>query len=242
MRFEFGGGGAGGGMGGFSDFFESIFGGGGRGFSFAGSPGMEDMFGGQGQHARSGGGRSRPAQALTAELTVSLEDIYHGATKQLSLNIVEQNPDGSTSAKPRSISVKIPPGTIEGSSIRLAEGTTGKGKGGGDLLLKVHIAPHPKFVVSEFDLTTTVQITPWEAALGAKIEVPTIDGSIMLSIPAGCQSGKKFRLKEKGLPKRPSGRGDLFIKAHVAVPTQLSSDEHELFEKLGKVSSFNPRQ
>ena len=242
IHFEFGGGGPGGSGGGgaFSDFFEMLFGGGlgsmGRkprqqqGFSgFSGfSPygasmdGMGGM-GGQGRQQR----RERPKDT-EAEITVSLEDVYRGATKTMSLE---------TNRGTRTYDVTIPPGISEGAKIRLS----GQGAGGGHLLLKVHIAKHKVFDVKKHDIYVEVPVTPWEAVLGGKVEVPTLDGPVKMTIPEGTQGGKKLRLKGKGLPQREGKKGNLYAVLVIRVPTKLTDEERKLFEKLASISSFAPR-
>jgi curved DNA-binding protein len=119
------------------------------------------------------------------------------------------------------------------------------GRGGppGDLYLRVHIEPHPRFRLSGHDLETDVAVTPWEAALGAKVPVPTMEGSATLSLPPGTPSGRRFRLRGKGL-RRPggTGRGDLTAVIQIAVPPRLTAKERELFEDLARYSAFSPRR
>jgi curved DNA-binding protein len=239
VHFEFGGGGPrGGGFsmddfgGGFSDFFETLFGG-----------------------AR-GGGRPRsgfnawsaaPArgQDHAAEVTIALEEAYHGARKSISLVETKPGPDGRLRQETKSYDVRIPPGTTEGTRIRLG-GQGGAGAGGGsagDLYLTVHLAPHPVFRVKGHDLEADLKLSPWEAALGAKVPVRTLDGSATLSVPPGTPSGRRFRLRGKGLPRgRSKGRGDLYLSAAITVPTRLTGKEKALFEELAKESRFNPRE
>ncbi len=238
IHFEFGGqGGQGfnfsGGGGGFSDFFEMLFRQSGQG---GGRGGVEDLFAGR---VHPGGSRAAQAPAHTeAGLTISLEDAYYGAAKQITL----QDPsNGST----KTLNVKIPPGTTTGAKIRLA-GQGGRGVGGraGDVLLKITIAPHPRFEVQGHNLHMTLPVSPWEATLGAKVPVKTLDGEITLTVPAGAQSGQKLRLREKGLPERGqgAGRGDLLVQLKTVVPKDLNDRERELFEALAKESEFDPRK
>lgn len=229
IRFDLGGGGQGfsfGSGGDFSEFFETFFGRRGGGGGFGGSP----FQGGPGMGSGAG-------QTHKADLTISLEDAYHGATKQVSL----QDSRGTT----KTYQVKIPAGTTSGSTIRLAgQGGQGMGQGpAGDLLLHITIGPHDRFQVHGHNLHTTVAVSPWEAALGAKVEVRTLDGQVTLTVPAGAQSGQKLRLRGKGLPQRAgnNGRGDLLVHLKTVVPTKLSDREKELFETLAKESKFDPR-
>ncbi|MBX7138843.1 MAG: DnaJ domain-containing protein [Oligoflexia bacterium] len=235
MQFEFGGGGAGG----FSDFFDMLFGAGGGGFESifgAGGAGMGGM-GGM-------GGRAAAGESFNAELPIALEDAVHGATKQFSLELHEPQPDGTVRRTPKSYSVKIPAGTKEGSIIRLAgQGQPGsRGGQSGDLLLKVKFLPHRDFQADGFDLVGSLPVSPWEAALGTKVEARTLDGQVMVSIAPGSQSGQKLRLKGKGLPKSKTEKGDLYLEIKIVVPGTLTAEEQELMQKLGKVSKFNPRR
>lgn len=209
----------------FSDFFESLFGG--------------DPFANQGgQHSPFGGGHSKSPQIKgddqEVEITINLADAYHGTTRNLNLS----KGDGSK----KTYQVKIPAGATEGMKIRLS----GQGKqslhGGprGDLFLKVHLEPHPLFSVEGKNIITQLKLTPWEAALGTKVQAPTLDGMVTLTIPSCAQNGQKMRLKGKGFPFK-NNRGDLHVELLIAIPEALSAEEKKLFEKLQKSSRFNPR-
>ena len=250
--FNSGNGGSGGfpgGGSGHSSFFDGLFGGAGSGGGFRfespqGGQGFESIFGQQrqggfGQRAGQSHMFSKKGKDIEAEISITVEDAYHGGKKSLTF----ETPDEAGRLKSRSLSVTIPPGTTDGKVIRLA-GQGGKGQHGGKdgaLKLMVKIAEHPHFKVQEYNVTTSVPVTAWEAALGAKVRVETLDGGITLSIPAGSQSGQKLRLKEKGLPKKSGGRGNLFAELKIVVPKELTDEEKELFEKLSEVSAFKPR-
>ena len=209
--------------GGFSDFFESLFRGGPRGGTTGGPPQPWPMDGPDSE----------------AALTITLEEAYHGITKCITL---ESGMPGSQPTR-KSYSVKIPPGTTDGKIIRLA-GQGGKGSGGGrdgSLLLHIRIAPHRRYRVSGHDLIQTLAVSPWEAGLGAKISVATLDGNVSLAIPAGTQSGQKLRLRGKGLPRRGDERGDLFVEVVMTLPKNLSQNERDLLEQLAEESSYDPR-
>ncbi len=214
---------------GFSDFFEAFFGGGSP-FGGAGGPFGGGAFGGAGPFAGGGqrGRTPRGAAAVEAEYEISIEDAVRGTTRTLQLQ--------DQTGKVRSISVTVPPGTTEGTKLKLA----GK-KGEGDVFLKVKFASHPRYSVSGHDLVVRLPVTPWEAALGAKIDLVLPDGNIKLSVPAGSQSGGKLRVRGRGLPKKGGERGDALAEIKVLVPTSLSPTEREMFEKLASVSRFNPR-
>jgi curved DNA-binding protein len=141
--------------------------------------------------------------------------------------------------------VKIPAGTTDGSTIRLrGEGDAGLGGGPpGDLLLHVEIRPHARFTVQDHDLSTLLPIAPWEAALGAKIGIRTLDGGeVVLAVPAGSSSGKKLRMRRMGLPLAGSERGDLIVELRIVVPEILSEAERRAFEELARTSKFEPRK
>ncbi len=221
---------------GFSDFFEALFGGSpGQGFDM-------NAFGrAAGPRAQAGGvhgDRSQgSAPSAQAEVALSVEDLYHCGKKALSLQSSPSERQSPTQQGVKSFNVKIPPGTTEGSTIRLA----GQAPGGGDLLLKIKVAPHAQFRVEVHNLNTTLRISPWEAALGAKVAVPVVAGEVLVTIPAGSQTGARLRLKGKGLPLRGGEHGDLYVELLVAVPSHLTHKERELFSELQKVSNFNPR-
>lgn len=236
-----GGGSAGGGdfnvdfgSGGFSDFFESLFGGAG--------PASQTRTGGRRARTRAVRGDDQ-----AVEITVPLLDAMRGGTRRIDLNVVETTPDGETSRSTRSYDVRIPPGTPGGSTIRLT-GQGGQGHGGGeagDLLLKVNIAPDGRFETDGSDLKTILPITPAEAVLGARVAIKLPDGEATVTIPPGSQSGQRLRLRGKGFPARAgSGQsdGDLLAELRVMVPKTPSEAERGLYEQLAKESNFNPRE
>jgi curved DNA-binding protein len=207
---------------GFSDFFEQFFGGGFR--RGAGGPQAGPM-GGFGMPEARGGD-------ITADLLVTLEEALHGAKKKISFR-------REGSSKVETFEVRIPKGVREGQSIRLA----GQGQAGarkelaGDLLLRVRIAQHPDFRIDGHDLVHDLEIPAWKAVLGSEENVPTPDGAVRLRIPAGTQSGQRFRLKGRGLHSSSSERGDLFVKIEVNVPKTVSDEEKKVWEKLRDLES-----
>jgi len=210
----------------FSDFFEMFFGGRARGGGSTGGGGMEDLFGARMGGGRQGGGQTHArAREQEAEITIPLEEAYHGGRRRLDV----QGPQGR-----KAIDVTIPKGVRAGSRIRL---------GGENLILKIHVQPHPRFEVHGGNLTTDVPITPWEAALGAKVDVRTLDGStVTLTVPPGSQSGQRLRINGRGLPAHgKSPAGDLFARLKIVVPKTLSDEQRKLFEQLRDSSTFNPR-
>ena len=213
----------------FSDFFQNLFGG---GWSF----GEETEF-------RGGGARRRRGRDHETTIGITLADAYHGARKSIELEKVEADSSGRPTRTRRSYDVTIPPGVTDGSLIRLA-GQGGSGSGGGDagdLFLRVSIQPDSRFTMNGHDLATTVDLTPWEAALGAKVLVPTIDGRINLTVPAGTQSGQTLRVRGKGMPVTSGRHGDLLVNVRIVVPKHLTARERHLFEELAKESRFDPR-
>jgi len=176
-------------------------------------------------------------------LTVALDDVYHSRERTVAIPVEQVTADGRRVQERKTYTVKIPPGTTEGSKIRLA-GEREAGPGGGppgDVILEIQIADHPDFEVDAYDLRTELSVTPSEAALGAKVPVPTVEGEVRVSVPAGSKSGRKLRLRDKGLPDDSGGRGDLYAVLSIAVPEELSDRERELFEELADVSNFDPR-
>ena len=231
----------------FSDFFEAFFG---RGAAGGRNP-LEEMLrqGGDGGRGAPGSGpgfqgqfQDGGGQTIESELTISLAEACSGGTRQLRLQA-----DGAGAAPPRTLEVKIPKGVTDGSTIRLkGQGVPGgrgaPGRTAGDLLLHLHIAPDPRFELEGRNLVCRLPVSPWEAALGAKVPVTTLDGQVTVSIPPGSQSGRKLRLRGKGLPGRGSeASGDLLIRIEVAVPAKLTDRERELFTKLKEESKFDPR-
>lgn len=220
-------------LGGFSDFFEMLFG-----------QGLGSRFRTVNTHDDSSGVAVN-GEDQEAGITISLEEAYRGATKVIGLETQTVDRRGIPHRALKQYEVRIPPGTTEGSRIRLAgQGSPGRGGGAaGDLYLRVHIAPHPRFSVHGHNLHTTVNIAPWEAALGAKVHIPALDGAIALNIPPGTQSGQQLRVRGKGLPLgKGQGHGDLMVAIRIVVPERLSARERQLFEELGRTSSFNPRE
>lgn len=195
-------------------------GGGGGGFSDF----FETLFGGMG-----GGGFGRTATPeAEAEMSLPLEEMHRGTTRRISVRIENTQ---------RSIEVRIPPGARDDSRIRVPGG----GLNGGDLFVRLKMEHSDKFMVRGDDTETEVPVTPWEAALGTTIEVPTLDGNAEIRIPPGMGSGQKLRLKGQGLNIRGGGRGDHFVKLKIVVPKKLNEEEQKLFQQLASVSKFNPR-
>ncbi len=217
----------------FSDFFESLFGrargGGGRRYTYS--------TGGAG-----GGGFDMPGEDTYAKVMIDIEDAYNGATRAMTLRHTELGPDGRPQLKERTLNVRIPKGVRQGQHIRLAkQGSPGVGKGEpGDLYLEVEFRPHPFYRVEGKDVYLDLPVAPWEAALGAKVKVPTPAGAVDLKIPAGSAAGRKLRLKGKGIPaKQP---GDFYVVLQIALPPADDDKARAAYEEFGKAfPGFNPR-
>ena len=210
---------------------------------------FSDLFSrfGAGGGTRSGpfGGRgAMPGQDFEVPVEISIEDAFHGTTLSLSLSMPEYDASGHLRRVPHTVKARVAPGAIDGQRLRLP-GKGGKGfQGGrdGDLYLDISLKPHRLYRSTGHDLYLDLPLAPWEAALGATIEVPTLAGPVSLKVPAGTSSGRKLRLSGRGLPKPRGGAGDLFAVAQIAVPPQPGERERELFAELAKTSSFSPRQ
>ena len=211
---------------GFSDFFNNLFGGG--------------RFADQKEHYYE---YDMPGRSHEAEITVSLSDVYHGATKAISFQTYETDSNGQVRPATKKLQVKIPKGVTNGAVIRLAgQGEKGVGHGAkGDLLLRINVSPDPRFKIVGHDLHTVIAVSPWEAALGTKIPVKTVDGNVTLSIPKGSQNGKKLRVRGKGIPKRKGAAGDIIVQLEIRMPDHLTKDEEGLLKELSLKSKFNPR-
>lgn len=204
----------------FSDFFASLFGGAAR--RPRGRAGMH----GEDHHAR---------------IEVGVEEAYRGAARTITLQVPQSDEQGRVTLHPHRLNVKIPAGVIEGQRIRLAgQGGPGLGSGAaGDLYLEVAFGTHPFYQVDGRDIYVNLPVTPWEAALGAKVKTPTLGGAVDLSIPAGTQSGQRLRLKGRGLPGKPPGDQYVVIQIHVA-PAR-DEEQRRLYRQLAEAMPFNPR-
>jgi curved DNA-binding protein len=208
----------------FSDFFETLFGQGRRG-GFGGFRTAGQMKG----------------EDVNASVSIPLEDAYRGASRKITLEVPEADAGGSVRRRRKSLNVKIPAGITAGKRIRL-EKQGGPGIGGspaGDLYLAIDFEPHPFYRVDGRDIHLELPITPWEAALGRKVKVPTLGGAVDLQIPAGSSSGKMLRLKGRGLPGTPPG--DQYVELKVVVPPASDEKTRELYETLERGHSVNPR-
>ncbi|MGH8274846.1 MAG: DnaJ C-terminal domain-containing protein [Gammaproteobacteria bacterium] len=209
----------------FSDFFESLFSGRGRGSTRAGGR----------AHIRARG------EDVHARIEIALEDAIHGATRQLTLRVPEADEAGRVLLVERRLNVRIPKGILPGQQIRLA-GQGGAGLGGGakgDLYLEVSFAQHPLYRVEGHDLALTLPVAPWEAALGATVETPTPTGAVSLKIPAGSGTHRRLRLKGRGLPGKSPG--DLYVSLEIVLPSAENDEQKAFYERMAREFRFNPR-
>lgn len=202
----------------FSDFFQQMFGTSGTGF---------------GQRAGRRPGFQQRGQDIEAELPVTVEEAFDGASKQFSI----RRSDGTKTFK-----VKIPAQSFSGKQIRLAGQGEPHQSHPGDLLLTLVYAPHPMFDIDDGDLFAEIPVAPWEAALGAKVPFQTLDGEVRLTIPEGAQNGLKLRLAGRGAYRANGSRGNLYAVIDIQVPDHSSPEERELWEKLQSISRFDPRK
>lgn len=187
---------------------------------------------------RGGAGASHtvPLRGRDYETSVRLplEDAHRGTT----INLDVTHEDGT-----RTLAVTVPAGVTDGQRLRL-RGKGGPGRNGGpagDIYLHITLAPHAVFRPDGHDLVFDLALTPWEAALGAEVEVPTLDGQVLLTVPQGTQSGRKLRLRGRGMANGHGARGDLYAIVHIEVPATLTARERALFEELKRESKFDPR-
>ncbi len=238
-NMNFGGfGGAGGGD--FSDFFETIFGGAGGGFGGANFGG--GGFGGGGFGGAGFQQRPRKGDDSETSLQLTLEEAYKGGHKSITVQERATGPGGHPMVQSKTLDVNIPAGIKDGQRIRLAgQGSPGPHDGPrGDLYLKIRLAPHPHFKVEENNVILDLNLAPWEAALGGKFKLPTLDGMIEMNIPAGLGSGKKMRVKGRGLGSGAK-KGDQFVRIMVQVPKDDSEEMKKIWEEMAAKSDFNPR-
>jgi curved DNA-binding protein len=202
----------------FSDFFSSLFGG--------GTPFAE--------------GVARAGRDHHARIDIDLEEAYRGTVRTLELKRPELKPDGTLELHSHAVRVTIPAGVTEGQLIRLAgQGEAGAGGGAGDLYLEVHILPHRRFTLERRDVTLTLPVAPWEAALGATVTVPTLGGDVEMHVPAGAQAGQRLRLRGRGLPGQPPG--DQYVQLKVVLPPANSPEAKALYEQMRAKLNFDPR-
>lgn len=209
----------------FSDFFEAIFG---RRGGFHRARGASDQM-------------RMDGEDVHAELALLLEEVWQGCEQTVQIRVPVADEHGLVSHQVKKLRVKVPPGTAEGSVLRI------KGQGGaaigngtpGDLLLKIKLAPHPLFTVDGRNVSLVVPVLPWEAALGCKPTIPTVQNKTRVSIPAHSQTGQKLRLAGQGLPGSPPG--DFFVILKVVMPDAISDAAKALYQQLAEQGDNNPR-
>lgn len=217
--FDFGGFEGSFGGGDYSDFFENLFGGGGR---------------------RARPSRKQKGDDIEASITVPLDDAFHGAKRRVNFEMQSISSDGRVIREPKSLDIKIPKGVKQGQKIRLkGQGSPGYNGGeNGDLYLTIEIEKHPYFRVDGADIYMDLPVAPWEAAMGSSITIPTPSGSLKLKIPKNSKQGKKLRIKGKGIPSKTPG--DFYVTVNIVLPPADSTKAEKVYEEM-KDLNFNPR-
>lgn len=205
----------------FSDFFAELF-------------GARMGLGGAHFHTR--------GEDYHAKIVLDVEDAYQGVTRSIGLSVPHSDDQGRMTLTERKLNVRIPKGVHEGQVIRLlGQGSPGFGGGQpGNLYLEVHFAPHPRYRVEGRDVYANLPVAPWEAALGARVQAPTPDGKVDVRVPEGSQSGRKLRLKGRGIPGSPAG--NLYLVLEVVLPLVSNAKARELYQTMAQELAFNPRQ
>lgn len=197
-------------------------------------------------HLRAGGSRTQgkvPGQDFEIAVPISLEDAYNGTEIDLDLSLPEYDSEGRLRRVPHAFKARVPKGATDGQRLRVP-GKGGRGRGGarnGDLYLNISLRPHSLYRSNGHDLYLDLPLAPWEAVLGASVEVPTLGGAVRLKVPAGTHAGQQLRLPQKGLPKPHEGHGDLYAVVQIAVPSHAGEREQALYRELAEVSAFDPR-
>jgi curved DNA-binding protein len=216
------------------------------GFEFSGadtgdaSDFFANLFGNMGRGRQSRGFRMQ-GEDHHAKVVIDLADAYHGAVRQIALRAPQVDAQGHVAMAERTLNVQIPKGVKEGQHIRLS-GQGGAGIGGGpagDLYLEVHFRPNDRYRVDGRDVHEKTPVAPWEAAIGATIEVPTPSGKVQVGVPAGSQSGRKLRLKGRGIPGEPPG--DLYLVLDVVLPPAATERQRQIYETMAREMAFDPR-
>lgn len=204
----------------YSDFFSTLF----------------------GNFSRHGASTRAHGEDHHAKIFIALEDAFHGGTHTITLRSPQVDAQGRVVLRERSLNVQIPKGVRESQHIRLAgQGAPGiKGTSPGDLYLEIHFHPHPLYQVQDRDLSLSLPIAPWEAALGATVKAPTPTGVVEVKIPPGSQSGRKLRLKGRGIPGEPAG--DLYLVLDVVLPKADTEQAQQIYHTMARELAFNPRQ
>lgn len=208
----------------FSDFFDMFFGGQGSRNSGGGFD-LGNLFGGR-------GGKSRKPQtpSYESELSISLEEGFQGTTKNITLNIGGEN---------KSLSVNVPKGILPGKRLKVKGEKWGIN---GDILFEIKFTRDGINTLDGLDIIMKLDLLPWEAALGDKVMISTLEGKININIPKGISSGKRIRIPKKGYKDMKGNQGNLFIETNIVIPPELTDKEIRLYEKLRKISEYNPRR
>jgi curved DNA-binding protein len=213
---------------GFSDFFSSLF-------------GARSAFRGQRGGGGFGGGFTSTGEDHAAKIQIDLEDAFLGGVHAIELKAPQIDEQGHVVVRPRTLKVTIPAGVVEGQKIRLGgQGSPGAGGGrAGDLYLEIGFKPHKLFQAEGRDITLTLPIAPWEAALGATVATPTLAGTVDLRIPSNAKAGQKLRLRGRGLPGPTAG--DQYVVLKIVLPPADTTEAKELYERMQKELPFDPR-
>ena len=209
---------------------------------------LSDLFAGlAGARGRAGGGpranRPMPGSDYEAVVRISFDQAFHGTEVDLELSALEWDPDGGVRRVPHRVRTRIPRGVTNGEKLRVP-GKGGKGANGGpdgDLYLDIEVADHPLYRVSGSDLYIDLPLAPWEAVLGASVEVPTPAGRVTLKVPPGTQAGRKLRLSGRGLARPDGTSGHLYAVAQIVVPTVVDERQRALYGELRDQTAFDPR-
>jgi curved DNA-binding protein len=212
----------------FSDFFEALFG----SSRFGTGPGSDF----------SSRGYMTKGEDIHAKLVINLEDSHAGSHRTITLNKSTPGPGGRIITQPHTLQVAIPQGILQGQQIRLeGQGSPGMQGANGDLFLEIIFAQHPIFAVQNRDILITLPVSPWEAALGATVKVPTLGGPVDLKIPANSQTGKKLRLKGRGLCSKTQ-KGDQYVTLNIMTPPAHTQAQKDFYQRMSEIFSFNPRR
>ncbi|MET3134698.1 curved DNA-binding protein [Oxalobacteraceae bacterium GrIS 1.11] len=208
----------------------------------AGGDDFADLFAHLSGRRRGGAGFKMRGEDSHAAIAVDLADAYGGASRTITLRVPEADAHGRVVTRERTLNVSIPKGVMAGQQLRLSgQGHPGTGGGpAGDLYLEIQFKPDPRYRVEGRDVFDTVPVTPWEAALGAQIDVPTPSGTVTVTVPEHSQTGRKLRLKGRGIPGAPAG--DLYLLLEVVLPPAHGAKARELYETMAREMAFNPRQ
>ena len=208
---------------------------------------LADLFAGLSGGRRGAGARGAklpiPGQDYEVAAQITLEQAARGTELDVNLSVPDYDEQGVLRRVPRTFKARIAKGASEGQRLRLP-GKGGRGADGGrdgDLYLNITLLPHPLFRASGHDLYVDLPLAPWEAVLGASVEVPTLDGAVRLKVPAGTKAGQQLRLAKRGMPKPREGEGDLYAVIQIVLPAELSEHERALFKQLAEESKFDPR-